>query len=249
MVHNYLWKNSTFYNILIAFCIAVWNNIGRFVLFFWVNYSFKTLATCSGAQFLCGLIHSQLDIKRHVFVTVCPKPFTDKQSQSDTSIHIYERIAWISVHTQGLIPRAIMVVTVTSIRKRCGRCELCLLWGRPTVMSSLKSWNLVMRHDHLSLRFLASSEKCKQNQIGFLQSDPVKTLEEMFALKLLWCEAWEAAYINSSDEPLRFPGIGADNSLLASDTLENITLWLETCKGMLRIKEGKTTEDLYTLWL
>lgn len=87
----------------------------------------------------------------------------------------------------------------------------------------------------LSLRILASSEKCKQNQIVFLQSDPVETFE-MFALKLLWCEAWEAAWINSSDEPLRFPGAG---NPLASDTLENITLWLEMCKGTLCIKGGK----------
>lgn len=56
-----------------------------------------------------------------------------------------------------------------------------------------------------------------------LHSDPVKSLE-MFALELLWCEAWESDCINSSDEALRFPGIGASNPLFTEnerDTLES----------------------------
>lgn len=52
-----------------------------------------------------------------------------------------------------------------------------------------------------------------------LHSDPVKSLE-MFALELLWCEAWESDCINSSDEPLCFPGISADNLLFTENERE-----------------------------
>ncbi len=60
-----------------------------------------------------------------------------------------------------------------SIQKRSGRCEKHLSRSQPTVMSSLKSWNLVMRHDqveieeHLPPGFLASSQTSEQIQMLF----------------------------------------------------------------------------------
>jgi len=63
------------------------------------------------------------------------------------NIHVYP----LSVHTVCLILFAIEVVAVMSIQRRSGRCELCLLWSQPTVMSSLKSWNVVMRHDQVEI--------------------------------------------------------------------------------------------------
>lgn len=91
-----------------------------------------------------------------------------------------------------------------------------------------------------------SNKRADSNAV--LHSDPVKSLE-MFALELLWCEAWESDCINSSDEPLRFPGINAGNPLFTEnerDTLESVIQREEMWKDMLHLKRGKQLRPVYS---
>lgn len=163
------------------------------------------------------------------------------------SINIHECVSRTSAHTVCLILFVIEVVAVMSIQKRSGRCELCLLWSQHTVMSSLKSWNLVMRHDqveieeHLSLSDFwqalkqASRFKCCSSQWPSQKFGDVCPGAVMI-------EAWESDCINSSDEPLRFPGIDAGNPLFTEnerDTLESVIQREEMWRDMLHLKRGK----------